>query len=84
MSTMDVLPTLGRMTWPRAMGLEACRFSCSYVIDATSTRTIIDPFCGVGTALAVANELGLDAIGVELNRKRALRARELVVRPEPV
>jgi tRNA G10 N-methylase Trm11 len=40
---------------------------------------VVDPFCGVGTVLAVANETGLDAIGVELNRKRARKARTLTV-----
>jgi hypothetical protein len=79
-STADVLPALGGMTWPRAMGLEACRTACQFVLDATTTRTIVDPFCGMGTALAVANQMGLDAVGVELNRKRAERAKTLAVR----
>ncbi len=81
-STMDVLPKLGKMTWARAMGLEACRQSCEFILSATSTRTVVDPFCGVGTALAMANHLGLDAIGVELNRKRALQAQELQIHRE--
>ena len=79
-STADVLPVMGGMTWPRAMGLEACRVACQFVLDATTTRTIVDPFCGVGTALAVANQMGMDAIGVELSRRRAERARSLAVR----
>jgi tRNA G10 N-methylase Trm11 len=40
---------------------------------------VVDPFCGLGSALAVANALGMDAIGVELSRKRAEKARELKV-----
>ena len=43
-------------------------------------KLIFDPFCGVGTVLAVANALGLAAAGVEKNRKRAEQARELRVR----
>jgi hypothetical protein len=47
---------------------------------AVGATAVVDPFCGVGTVLAVANALGLDALGVEKNRKRAEQARELVVR----
>jgi len=35
---------------------------------------VIDPFCGQGTVLAVANEMGMDALGVELSRKRCRTA----------
>ncbi len=80
-ATADVLPEAGEMTWVRAMGVEACRAACRFVQANTNSRTIVDPFCGVGTVLAVANELGLDAIGVELNRKRAAAARALVLPP---
>ncbi len=78
-STADVIPRLGKMTWARAMGIEACVVSCRFLLDCTSSRTVVDPFCGLGSALAVANALGMDAIGVELSRKRAEKARELRV-----
>ncbi len=78
-STADVIPRLGKMTWARAMGVEACVVACRFLLDCTSSRTVVDPFCGLGSALAVANALGMDAIGVELSRKRAQRARELTV-----
>jgi hypothetical protein len=73
----DVLPTTGEMTWSQAMGIEACQVACEYVRSNTPTRTIVDPFCGHGTVLAVANELGLDAIGIEIAKKRARKARNL-------
>lgn len=73
----DVLPATGLMTWSQAMGVEACRLACGYVLSHTSTRTVVDPFCGLGSVLAVANSLGLDAIGVEIVAKRARRARGL-------
>lgn len=78
-STADVLADAGQMTWVRAVGVEACRVACRFVLEQTSTRTVVDPFCGLGTALAVANSLGLDAVGVELNQKRARKARTLVI-----
>src|SRR4029079_13471761 len=42
----DVLPDAGFMPWSRAMGVEACRAACAYLIDATDTRVVVDPFCG--------------------------------------
>jgi hypothetical protein len=78
-STPDVLPRLGKMTWARAMGLEACHTTCKFLLAETRARTVVDPFCGIGTILAAANAHGLDAVGVELSRKRAERARTLVL-----
>jgi hypothetical protein len=80
-STADVLPRLGEMTWARAMGVEACVAACRFLRERAGARVIVDPFCGLGTALAVANTLGLDSIGVELSKKRAEKARTLSVRP---
>lgn len=75
----DVLPRLGAMTWPRAMGIEACAATCRFLLQHTACRSVVDPFCGVGSMLAVANAYGLDAVGVELSAKRAARARSLQV-----
>jgi hypothetical protein len=79
----DVLPSTGVMTWSQATGVAACRLACQYVLSHTATRTIVDPFCGLGTVLAVANDLGLDALGVEIGRKRARKARALRLDPAP-
>jgi hypothetical protein len=76
-STPDVLPRLGAMTWPRAMGIAACEATCRFLRAETRCRTVVDPFCGVGSMLAVANAYELDAVGVEISEKRAARAREL-------
>ncbi|MBK8169359.1 MAG: SAM-dependent methyltransferase [Sandaracinaceae bacterium] len=73
--TPDVIPDLGSMDWSKAMGRNACVAACEWIRDHTETRTIIDPFCGTGTVLAVANELGLEALGIEIDEARAERAR---------
>lgn len=78
-ATADVIPGTGAMTWTRAMGLEACALACRFILGHTPCRTVVDPFCGHGSILAVANAMGLDAVGVELSRKRAKRARALRV-----
>ena len=77
--TPDVLPELGAMTWARAIGLSAAEFAVGWLAQRAKATCIVDPFCGVGTVLAVANRMGMDAIGVELASGRAEKARGLVV-----
>lgn len=76
-STSDVLPDLGVMTWARAMPMAAAVATCRFLKQHTNCHVVVDPFCGHGTILAVANEHGLDAVGVELSPKRARKARRL-------
>lgn len=78
-SLPDVLDNPGESNWTRGMGTEACRLACRFILENTRTRTVVDPFCGRGMVLAVANAMGLDAIGVEINGKRARQARALEV-----
>ena len=75
----EVLADAGFMPWSRAMGVTACQVACRYLIENTRTRVVVDPYCGKGTALAVANAMGLDALGVELSAKRCRAARNLAV-----
>jgi hypothetical protein len=75
----DVLPDPGPTTWTRGMGTHVGRAACDAVLAYTPSRVVLDPFCGHGTVLAVANDLGLDAIGVELGAKRARKARALTL-----
>jgi hypothetical protein len=71
----DVLPDAGHTSWSRAMGVTACTVACRYIRENTNTRVIVDPFCGRGTLLAIANDLGFDAIGVDIGGKRCRIAR---------
>jgi len=83
-STADVLPKLGVMTWSRAIPETAAAATCVFLRDHTHCRTVVDPFCGRGTILAHANQHGLDAIGVEISKKRVRRARKLGRTDRPV
>lgn len=76
-SFADVLPEAGETSWARGMGAKACMLACQMVMDHTTTRTVVDPFCGHGTILAVANYLNLDAIGIEHKLKYSKKASEL-------
>jgi hypothetical protein len=78
-ATPDVLPDGGFQPSPKSMGVAACVDACRFVLAETTTRTIVDPFCGWGTVLAVANALGLNAIGVDLSARMCKRARQLSI-----
>lgn len=76
----DVILDAGRQPWVRAMGIRAAAHGVRFARDQVGAKLIVDPFCGVGTVLAVANRLGLDALGVERSRQRCEHARKLTVR----
>lgn len=77
----DVITDAGRQPWIRAMGVRAAAHAVRFAKEQVGAKTVFDPFCGVGTVLAVANALGLDALGVELSRKRCEQARQLTISP---
>jgi hypothetical protein len=70
----DVLADAGPMSWSRATGETAIRLACRFLRDETPTRTVVDPFCGEGSVLAVANAFGFAAVGVDLSAKRCRAA----------
>ena len=73
----DVIADAGFMPGSKSMGVNACVDACRFVLAETPTRTIVDPFCGWGTVLAVANAFGLDAVGVDLSIRMCRKARAL-------
>lgn len=78
-STPDVLEGLGLMTWSRATPMTAAVAVCEFLRSLETPRVVVDPFCGRGTMLAVANHFGFDAIGIEISRKRVKKARSLTL-----
>lgn len=78
-STPDVLPDLGDKVWERGMGLQGCLMIAKFISEHTSTKTIVNPFCGHGSMLAMGNAFGLDALGIERSPKRAEKAKHLAV-----
>ncbi len=75
----DVIVEAGPQKWVRAMGVRAAAQAVRFAREQVGAKVVFDPFCGVGTVLAVANALGVDALGVEKARKRCEQARSLVV-----
>lgn len=78
----DVITDAGPKPWVRAMGTRAAAHAVRFARDHVHASLVFDPFCGVGTVLAVANSLGLPALGVELSRRRCAQARRLEVRAD--
>jgi hypothetical protein len=73
--TPDLLPHRGRMLWKRGMGLRAAEAAIRYIaLHVPHCHTVLDPFCGSGSSLAMANVFGLHAIGVDHSRKRCQQA----------
>ena len=79
LSTADILPKAGQVTWTRGMGSEACKAACRFIQLHTQSHTIVDPFCGHGTVLTIANSMGLHAIGIEIGGNRVRKARALTL-----
>ena len=77
----DVITDAGRSLWVRAMGVRAAAHAVRFARDQVGAKLIFDPFCGVGTIPAVANALGLDALGIELAKRRCEQSRAQTVRP---
>lgn len=78
-SSPDVIPDLGEKIWERGMGIEACFIAAEFIREHTKTMTVVNPFCGQGSMLAVANAFGLGAIGIERSPKRVEFAKNLQV-----
>lgn len=82
MSQPDVLSSRGGMLWPKAMGRDAATLACRFIRkrmakaarDDETSLTVVDPFAGLGTALATANLVGLHSFGVERSLKRCVSA----------
>lgn len=59
--------TPGRKVYAQGMGTEALSWILRWVVAQTDVQVVIDPFCGRGTVLALANELGVAALGVDVD-----------------
>ena len=72
----------GEMIWAKGIGLDCCYVGLRFLRDVAKADTILDPFCGKGTVMAMANQLGMHAIGVEISRKRCRQALRMRMGPE--
>lgn len=66
----------GEVTYPNAFGMDAVRHVVGY-LKKQGIRTVVDPFVGSGTVVAVANAMGMDAVGVDIDKKQCEKAKKL-------
>lgn len=65
-ATPDVIPVSRRLC-PMAFGFEAGKVAVEFCMRYA--KRICDPFCGHGTVLHVAESLGADSVGVDIDQK---------------
>lgn len=68
----------GEVTYPNAFGIDAVRHVVGY-LKKQGVKSITDPFVGSGTVVAIANAMGMDAIGVDIDKAQCEKARKLVL-----
>ena len=61
----------------RCMGSNATLEVLKWASRRLDVDTVVDPFCGAGTVLAIGNAIGLKAVGVDLSARRVKQARSL-------
>lgn len=82
-STIPDLLVRGQKPWglknsARCMGASATAVVLKWALKRLpNVDTVVDPFCGAGTVLAIANEFGLHAVGVDCSPRRVRQATAL-------
>jgi hypothetical protein len=77
--TPDVIEA-GKTIYRNAMGINAAVVAVKFAIEIAKARTIYDPFCGRGTVLAVANALGCNSVGFDIDESQCVHARNLILK----
>lgn len=78
-ATADVIEQ-GETVHKNGMGINAAHVAVRFAVDAAKASVIYDPFCGRGTVLAVANALGCESIGFDIDKGECVQARALKIR----
>ncbi len=63
--TPDVIDS-GIMLYNDAMGFNAVKICIDYIRLQKIDNPVVDPFCGAGSVMKVANDNGFDAVGVDI------------------
>jgi hypothetical protein len=77
-ATPDVIER-GQVVYPNGIGVAAARAGLLW-IKGQGASAVADPFCGRGTIPALANALGMDAVGVDIDPAQCEFAKKLKIR----
>jgi len=78
-STSDVY-SRGDVSYKNGSGIEAVR-RCVEYIQSKGIDTICDPFCGQGTTLLMAQDMGLNGIGIDICEEQIKIVSEKITHP---
>lgn len=76
-ATPDVIP-VSKKLYKNATPPEAAKRGLEFIKRYASIKKVVDPFVGQGTIPAIAQSLGLDSIGVDIDPKQCEKARKIL------
>lgn len=68
----------GEVTYDNGFGIDAVKLVIDF-LKKRKIKTVVDPFVGSGTVVAVANAMGLKAIGIDIDKKQCKKAKILSI-----
>ena len=68
----------GEVTYANGFGIDAVALVIQF-LKKHNIKTVTDPFVGSGTVVAVANAMGLNGIGVDIDKKQCIKAKALEI-----
>lgn len=68
----------GEVTYANGFGIDAVKLVIEF-LKKHKIKSVVDPFVGSGTVAAVANAMGLKAVGVDIDKKQCVKAKALQI-----
>ena len=66
----------GEVTYANGFGIDAVKLVIQF-LKKHKIKSVVDPFVGSGTVVAVANAMGLNSIGVDIDKNQCAKAKAL-------
>lgn len=63
----------GKMLYKNAMGFNACKLALNF-LKMKGINKVVDPFCGQGSVVKIAYDLGFDVVGNDIDKEQCIKA----------